>query len=146
MPRTTREWVAEDRPASKIPSYPVLSGRWPRPLSASPPSPFFRWQRQKSGLKMRLNKNSVDWIKTVVRRRHEQSCPCQMTPPCSMQQHCHWSRSTTMQKFRTSCNLVQDDSLANERPRFALLSNCISRASASLVDTSACLATAHIGR
>ncbi|KAK2602750.1 hypothetical protein N8I77_009257 [Diaporthe amygdali] len=65
VPRTTCERVAEGSPASKIPSYPVLSGRWPRPLSASPPSPFFRWQRPKSGLKMRLNKNSVGWIKTV---------------------------------------------------------------------------------
>lgn len=44
----------------------------------------------------------------------------------------HWSRFPTMQEFRTSCNLVQHQSLANDRQRFALWRNCSSRVSTYL--------------
>lgn len=40
-----------------------------------------------------------------------------------------------MQKLRTSCNLVQDDFLANDRPLFALLRNHCSRVSAKQTNT-----------
>lgn len=40
-----------------------------------------------------------------------------------------------MQKVRTSCTPVQDDSLANDRLPFALLKNCSSRVRPKETDT-----------
>lgn len=78
MPRTTREWAAQDRPtacsAVYIPPCSHGAAQAQALFISARPSPFPGCQRQKSGLEMRLNKNSVGWAKTMARSGHQRSC------------------------------------------------------------------------